>query len=139
MVTIGLYYQRFTPPSFRFSFLNHTLLGYPRHTTTFQRFTHNIKTVKHFRRDSYPIPSYLVPHRHEHFLYRLWMLAPPLILPHQQCFSRIFIVLSTIFQQESSHSHSLIEIVHCWQLSFSTTPIHFFLHMTYIINTLVIM
>ena len=35
--------------------------------TVFQHSIHNIKTIKHFRRDSYPIPSYLVPHRHEHF------------------------------------------------------------------------
>ena len=82
-ITISLYYQRFMPPSFMFSFLNNTLLEYPGRTNTFQRFTYNIKTVKHFRRNSYPIPSYLVPHRHEHFLYRLWLLAPHLILPHQ--------------------------------------------------------
>jgi hypothetical protein len=121
--TISLYCQRFTPPSFGFSFLNHTLLGYPWHTTAFQNFVHNIKTIKHFRRDSYPIPSYLVPHRHEHFLYMFWLSTPSLILPYQWCFLGTSKVPSTIFPQQPAHSHPLLEVVHHWQLSLSTVPI----------------
>jgi hypothetical protein len=42
--------------SFRFFFLNLTLLGYQWHTTTIQNHFHIIKIIKYFRRDSYPIP-----------------------------------------------------------------------------------
>jgi hypothetical protein len=32
------------------------------------KFMHNTKTIKYFRRGSYQIPSYLVPHRHNIFI-----------------------------------------------------------------------
>jgi hypothetical protein len=81
-ITSSLYYERFTPPSFRFSFLNHTLLGYPRNKSSFQHSIHNIKTIKHFRRDSYAILPYLVPHRHGNlFIPVLGVSTPSDIVP----------------------------------------------------------
>ena len=58
-----------------------------------------ITLKKYFRRGSYQIPSYLVPHRNEHFYIGSWLLAPSFwFLPHQQCFMGTFTTLSTIFQ-----------------------------------------
>ena len=77
------------------------------------KFMHNTKTIKYFRRGSYQIPSYLVPHRHKYIYTGSWLLALSFSsLPHQQYFSGIFIVLSKIFRPHPSHGHPLLEIVH---------------------------
>ena len=124
-VTNSVYYQRFIPPPFRFSFLSHiTWVSKAYHCLS--KFTHNTKTIKYFRRGSYQIPSYLVPHRHKYLYTGSWMLTLSFwSLPHQQCFSGIFTVLSTIFRPQPSYGHPLLEVVHYWKLSFSTVPILF--------------
>jgi hypothetical protein len=83
---------------------------------------------QYFRRGSYQIPSYLVPHRHEHFFTGSRLLAPSFLffLPHQQCFMRTFTAPSTMFRPQTSHGHPLLEVSHHWQLSSSTTPIPFY-------------
>jgi hypothetical protein len=77
------------------------------------KFMHNTKTIKYFRRGSYQIHSYLVPHRREYLYTSSWLLAPSfLFLPHHQCFIGAFTALSTIFHSQPSPGHSLFEVAH---------------------------
>jgi hypothetical protein len=133
-ISIILCCQRFTPPSCRFFFLNHTLLGYQWHTTTIQSHAYH-QNIDYFRRDYYPNPFYLSCHMGTKYLYMFWLATPSLILPLHWCFLGTSKVLSQIFfYQQPSCIYlclRLFTIGSCPSLTipiFSTHDIHHHIH-----------
>jgi hypothetical protein len=84
-ISIILGYHRFTTPSCRLFFWNHTLLGYQWHTKSFKSHAY-CQSIDYFRKDYYPNPFYLSCHMRMEYLYMFWLTTPSLILPLQWCF-----------------------------------------------------